>query len=111
MKRRTKAERRRHPRKPVRESARILLAGPRLPGRLEDHGHWQDCLILNISPGGAKISIDALLELGAAVRLEIGRFGRFAAEIAWLGQREFGLRFTGAPEEMSEVVLGLAVYG
>lgn len=108
---RAKSERRRHLRKPVRQAARLLIAGGRLAGRLEEHGVWHDCLILDISPGGAKVSVDAALELGASVRLEIGRFGRFAAEVAWIGAREFGLRFKGAPEEMSEVVLGLAVYG
>ena len=66
---------------------------------------------MDISPGGARISIDARLALGAQVRLEIGKFGRYEAEIVWLGQRQFGLRFTGEPAQMNEVVLALAVYG
>lgn len=111
MRRPTADERRRHHRKPVRQTARLQVAGPRLPGRLEEHGIWHDCLIENISPGGAKISLDAPLVQGAAVRLEIGRFGKFDAVVAWLGRGEFGLRFTGQTEVMNEVVLALAVYG
>lgn len=104
-------ERRAHPRRPVRHAARIALAAHSLSGRLEDHGRWQECLIEDISPGGAKITVQALHELGADVHLEIGRFGRFAAQIAWRGEKELGLRFTDGPERMGEVVLGLAVYG
>ncbi len=107
----TGAERRRHARKPVRHAAKIQIAAPNLHGRLEEHGHWHDCLIENISPGGAKISIDAHLEMGTAVRLEVGRFGKFEAVVAWIAPKEYGLRFTGAPDAMTEVVLGLAVYG
>jgi hypothetical protein len=104
-------ERRRHRRKPVRHAARLLVGPRSLSGRLEEHGVWHECVIMDISPGGAKISLEALLEIGAPVRLEVGAFGKFPAEIAWAAPREFGLRFVAAAETMTEVVMGLAVYG
>lgn len=99
MTRPTGIERRRHPRKAVC-----------LEGRLQTGRLWHDCSIVNISPGGAKLSVAKPVGRARMVRLEIGRFGKFGAEIVWRTGSELGLRFTQTHSEMTEIVVGLAVY-
>ncbi|MFA6316976.1 MAG: PilZ domain-containing protein [Elusimicrobiota bacterium] len=111
MTRKTGAERRIHGRKPIRHPAKLRVHQEHhLKARLEEGGTWHDCLILNISPGGAKVSVEGPASDAKVVHLEIGRFGRFGAEVVWRAGSELGLRFTHDPAEMTEVVLGLAVY-
>jgi len=60
------------------------------------------CVVLNISPGGAMLRIDApLIKSGRAV-LMIERFGTLAATIMWQLPEEgkLGLRFTIEPERI-----------
>ncbi|MBI5884240.1 MAG: PilZ domain-containing protein [Elusimicrobia bacterium] len=118
MKRKTGAERRKFPRKPVKVSAQFQVAAalpprraPRVQGQLEQDGTWHDCLIVNISPGGAKVSTDKRFGQAKNVRLRIGKFGSFGGEIVWRSDSELGLRFTHDPQEMNEVIVGLALYG
>lgn len=56
------------------------------------------CKILNIAAGGAKLSIDADLKLGAEVTLRSRNFGEFKAEIVWKKDGAFGVRFEGTYE-------------
>ncbi|MBI5622956.1 MAG: PilZ domain-containing protein [Elusimicrobia bacterium] len=112
MTRKTGAERRTHARKAVRHPAKLRVhPDHRLVARLEEGGTWHHCLIINISPGGAKVSIGEPVGQAKTVHLEIAKFGRFGCEVVWRSGSELGLRFTHDPAAMSEVVMGLAVYG
>ncbi|MBI4679092.1 MAG: PilZ domain-containing protein [Elusimicrobia bacterium] len=114
MKRLAGRERRRHFRKTVSVEAKLAVeAKPFVEARLQPEAdpRWHRCRILNISPGGAKVAIDLALSRGDPVRLDIPRFGRFGGEVVWRSDGEAGLRFTHDPAEMTEVVMGLAVYG
>ena len=57
-----------------------------------------ECRILNISAGGAKISLDATLQAGAAITLRSRHFGEFKAEVVWQGDGAYGVRFEGRYE-------------
>jgi hypothetical protein len=79
--------------------------------RIEINGSWHDCRIINISEGGAKISIECQSHQGDAVQLHIGSFGNFRCVVAWCAKQELGVRFNHDPMEMGNLVMGLALYG
>lgn len=75
-------------------------------------GQWHECRIRNISAGGAKLQSDSVsLEQGMEILLEIGNFGQFGGTVTWQSGEELGIKFTHDPAEMSEVAMGLALYG
>jgi PilZ domain len=88
------AERRRHKRKPVLWSARVeSYAGP------------ADCIILDLSLGGAKIKTSATpVPAHQKVTLVIDRFGALRAEVVWSRMGHMGLRFTDSPDHIAHVV-------
>ena len=88
------AERRRHKRKAVLWSARI-----------ESAIGTADCIILDLSLGGAKIkTAHAPLPARHVVTLVIDRFGALRAEVAWSRMGHMGLRFIDAPDHVAHVV-------
>ena len=88
------AERRRYKRKPVLWSARVeLRTGP------------SECIILDLSLGGAKIkTTHAPIPAHQVVTLVIDRFGALRAEVAWSRMGHMGLRFIDAPDHVAHVV-------
>ncbi len=67
----------------------------------------QDCEILNISAGGAKVRVPEALAVGAEVSLVVEGHGAFAARIAWTDKGHMGLRFLGDRERASRLVWDL----
>ncbi len=88
---RPKPERREHRRTPTLWDARLDC----------DAGVFS-CVVLNISPGGAMVRIDAPLIKGARATLMIERFGTLAATIMWQlpAEGKLGLRFNAEPERV-----------
>jgi PilZ domain len=88
---RPKPERRSHRRTPTLWDARLDC----------DAGVFS-CVVLNISPGGALVRIDAPLIKGARAMLMIERFGAIAAAIVWQlpAEGKLGLRFAVEPERV-----------
>lgn len=74
-------------------------------------GDCYNCKILNISTGGAKLQTDRHINQGIAVFLQIGKFGRFSATIAWQNNGELGVKFTHDELEITNLLMGLASYG
>jgi hypothetical protein len=88
------ADRRRHKRKPVLWSARI-----------EGRGAPSECIILDLSLGGAKIRASGpQVPTHQHVTLVIDRFGAIRAEVAWSRMGHMGLRFTDSPEHVAHIV-------
>jgi len=88
------AERRRHQRKTVLWSARV-----------ESKDGPSDCIILDLSLGGAKIKTDAApVSAHQTVMLVIDRFGALRAEVVWSRRGHMGLRFTDSPDHVAHVV-------
>ncbi len=89
-----KSERRRHKRKPVLWSARVeSRAGP------------AECIILDLSLGGAKLKTAAPpVPPHQIVTLVIDRFGALRAEVAWSRLGHMGLRFIDPPDHIAHVV-------
>jgi len=79
--------------------------------RIMAYGKWHDCRILNISAGGAKLQLGIQILQDSVVQLEIGSFGQFGGTVVWQNGEDLGIKFTHSPAEMTEVVMGIAIYG
>ena len=87
------ADRRQHKRKPVLWAARIeTLDGP------------SECIILDLSLGGAKVRSPAPVKAKETVTLVIDRFGALNAEVMWARSGRMGLRFVDAPDQIAHII-------
>lgn len=87
-------DRRKHVRKPVLWAARLETAA----------GSF-DCVVLNLSLGGARLQVTAPI-LPPVVTLVMERFGALRAEIVWQLNDGIGLRFTADPDEVARTLKG-----
>lgn len=83
----------------------------RAQARLSIDGEWHDCMIVNISSSGVKLTLGLRVVRGKDVVVRLGDFGDFKATVAWSQGGEIGLRFSHDPEEMTGVIIGMASYG
>ncbi len=81
--RRDGAEARAEPRRPVRIAGRVEL----------ERGETQDCLIIDLSPGGALIQVERAAAVGETVKLRLTENGEFAGTVRWRGARRMGVKF------------------
>jgi hypothetical protein len=79
-----------------------------LPAKLETADRQFDCLILDISAGGARLhmSQDISQDFDAAqsVTLTFEGYGTFAARVAWRATAEIGLKFAAAPDAVAKAL-------
>ncbi len=81
-----------------------------LSGTLFHDDRVDDCVIFNLSLGGAMVRYGETLADGAAVTLSVSRAGALRAEAVWQTDKTLGLRFFDAPERVAGV-LGDALAG
>lgn len=93
-------ERRQHKRKPVLWKAHI-----------ETSAGAADCVILDLSLGGAKLRVAAKAAARDKVSLVIERFGALEAEVVWARPDRIGLRFTASPETVARTIGGALPLG
>lgn len=62
-----------------------------------------ECLIINLSPGGAKIKLSGrvALSVGEGASLVVGKFGTFRADAIWRRADCVGLSFRDPPETVT----------
>ncbi len=78
--------------------------------RIGTDDRWQECRLINISVGGARLQLAEPLAATQPI-LDIVGYGRFRATVAWQQGNDVGIRFDHDPEEIAQVVVGLATYG
>jgi hypothetical protein len=68
-----------------------------------------ECIVLNMSPGGAKIRLlKRFVSDGSPVILHIDRLGGYTSEVVWLEGNSMGLRFLKDPKQIAvEIEQGL----
>jgi hypothetical protein len=86
-------DRRRHKRKPVLWSARV-----------ESRTGAAECIILDLSLGGAKLQGKVEVQARQAVTLVIDRFGAIRAEVVWARSGYMGLRFTDSQDQIAHIL-------
>ena len=74
--------------------------------RLEAAGRQHDCVVIDLSLGGAKLDVNAPLAQGDRVTLILERFGSFRAEVAWREDGSAGLRFVEDPQRIADLIGG-----
>ena len=82
-----------HPRRSVYVTARVI-----------SKDRTEDCEILNVSVGGAKIRVAADSEISGMVTLSVENKGNFPAKVAWRNGALAGLEFMGDSEDSSRLV-------
>ncbi len=75
-----------------------------LSGTLFHDNRVDDCVIFNLSLGGAMVRFSETLADGAAVTLSVSRVGALRAEAVWQTGKTLGLRFFDAPERVAGVI-------
>ncbi len=75
-----------------------------LRGTLHIDARDIDCVILDLSVGGAKIMIREPVYSGARTTLRIDRVGAFSADVVWTSDEFCGLLFTGDNFTISEKI-------
>lgn len=104
------------PSKPVaarRQKDRALRGHPRSAvfwsGAVRGGRQNVDCVVLNMSPGGAKIRLlKRFVDDGSPVILHIDRLGGYTSEVVWAEGDMMGLRFLKDPKQIAaEIEQGL----
>jgi len=67
-------------------------------GSLECDGQVFECLIVNVSPGGALVRVDNPASCKKSVILRSPRFGELAGEITWRQDKELGIKFSDSEQ-------------
>ena len=68
--------------------------------RLRTGADTYRCRVYDISLTGAKVWIDAALERGAAIKLDIDQIGVIRGKIAWAQAAQAGISFTSDVDEV-----------
>ena len=104
---------------PIGESPRNCLPGANrrqfrrsaiiLGGRFLTPSSSHDCVVLNVSAGGARLRSGFIPDIGDRGRLVIDRLGSFDAEIVWTSDEHpgAGLRFEATPADVTRAVLAV----
>lgn len=74
--------------------------------RIEVSGRPYDCVVIDLSLGGAKLDLQAPVAQGDMVTLVLERFGSFRAEVAWREEGACGLRFVEDPQRIADLIGG-----
>lgn len=91
---------RNYPRENLRTKAEIMI-----------DEQWHDCVIVNMSPSGARLNVGLEVSRGRDVIIKIDAFGRFNATVAWCQGDEIGVKFDHDSSEMTRVLIELESRG
>lgn len=70
------------------------------------HGIF-DCMVLDLSRGGAKVMLHEPHTIGGNVTLLLGGFGSFRAQPMWQRGEMIGIRFADPPETIASAFHGI----
>jgi len=91
----------------VAERRRHQRIGVMWMASLRSGGNYVDCLVVDLSCGGARLLLSAPMILGPSVRVEIAAYGTFAASVVWQRNASAGIRFDAAPAAIAAAFAGL----
>ncbi|HZT52000.1 MAG TPA: PilZ domain-containing protein [Stellaceae bacterium] len=89
------------------ERRRHARAGVMLMASLRSATGIFDCMVLDISRGGAKLMLTEPHELSPAVTLVLQGFGSFRAQQVWRHGEVVGIRFVDAPDAIAGAFPGI----
>ena len=65
-----------------------------------------DCIVVDLSLGGARLHFAERIEMGQEVALILDRIGSLRAEVVWQEERSIGVRFTDDPQRIAQLIGG-----
>ena len=69
------------------------------------HGHARfDCVVVDLSLGGARIYLAQPLGKGEIVTLKLDQMSALRAEVVWQEGHSIGLRFTDEPQKIVDTI-------
>jgi hypothetical protein len=89
------------------ERRRHVRIGIMLMATLRSTNGIFDCMVLDLSRGGAKVMLHEPHVIGTAVTLILGGFGSFRAQPVWQRGEIIGIRFADPPETIASAFPGL----
>lgn len=89
------------------ERRRHARVGVMLMATLRSTNGIFDCMVLDISRGGAKLALGEPHAIATAVTLVFGGFGTFRAQPAWQRGEIVGVRFLDPPQAIADAFQGL----
>ena len=84
--------------------------GVALAARVSSSSPTVDCMVLNITLGGAKLRIDEPLSAGQELVLGIESFGQFPGRVRWRSGDELGMKFDDNSGMNGETLMAIALY-
>jgi hypothetical protein len=83
-----------------------------LPGRLfvPDNGHEAQCKVVDLSPGGASIECDFVVDVGTHIVVYVDGFGRFEGTAARRDGFGFGMRFNATQLKREKIAEQLTLF-
>jgi len=90
------ADKRKHPREPVRTKAKVLV-----------NGQWHEGVITNSSAEGVRLYLRINVAAGKVLRVDIAEFGQYNATVIWCDGNETGLKFEHSPAEIAGLLKAL----
>jgi len=74
--------------------------------QLQIASHRFDCIVVDLSLGGARLHFAEPIEKGQQVTLVLDRIGDLGAEVVWQQERSIGVRFTDDPQRIAQLIGG-----
>ena len=71
--------------------------------KLDVAGQRYDCIVVDLSLGGARLHVTAPVLKGEIVTLRLDRFGALSAEVMRQEERSIGIRFVEDPQRVAEI--------
>lgn len=69
-----------------------------------------DCILTDLSPGGARIDVPNVPEMGTQIVLYVNGFDRFAGTIAWVANDSCGVQFNCSPDKQARTAEKISCY-
>jgi len=89
------------------ERRRARRIGVMWMATLRSSNGFAECVVIDISRGGAKLKLASAEPLPSAVSLVFDAYGCFRAETVWQRADIAGLRFLEAPDEIGAAFAGI----
>ena len=71
-------------------------------GQLSKSDGRTECLVFNLSAGGAKVRVNEPVELDTDLTLRVGQLGEFCGKVVWKAKNLLGISFTSDAAEVRE---------
>lgn len=63
-----------------------------------------DCVVVDLSLGGARVHLAQLMNKGEVVTLKLDRLGPLRAEVVWQEEQSLGLRFVDDAKTIADMI-------